>query len=1009
MNAGRHIKAPQHNQTDKRVAIGRPEGAGHVTFGDAAQPLLEQGFEPLPIRAGKKVPAVSRWSSVAIDETTIGNWCQRFPTCGVGLRTGRLVGLDIDVLDADRAHHIQQLAEQRFGDTLVRVGQWPKRLLLYRTNEPFAKLKSGNVEVLGAGQQFVAFGLHPGTGKPYYWPGGETPLEIELGDLPETSATAARAFLAEVAPGPATAAPRRVPPAKGPPQAFQGITRKNGLVVDGRDDWLSRIAFHCVHDALDRTVRPSPDELAGQVWARFCDSTDLNRPRQSVNRGYSPQDARRKVLDKLRLAEEGRLPFRDVETPEPEDKAPELSVEEGRVRLQSVITSQCDAVLQWHRGQGADLPTLGIKATVGLGKSRTSRLALLDMMQALRAEGLPHRILVFTPSHALAEETAEAWRAAGVATAVLRGYHRVDPVSRDPMCRDREMVDAAIAQGLSVQDNACQSRDGARCRFLDSCHKQRNRRDVAAADVVVAPYDALFSGLAFEDDRIAMLLVDEGCWQRAIEMNRELCVEDLRHEPLAGMGGATIGRGPVAAMADLAEYRARAADALQASLAGTTLQKALGDSGLSCEDCLHAARLEEWRKQEPGLRPGLDGQARQGVIGAAQNNRRIDLLARFWRGLADVLRFGPQPGALLWVCPRDRTGRHVIDMRFSKPLHESLRGKPILHLDATLRPDLARRIIPLAAIETIDVRAPHMHVRQVVGSFGKSMLCPAEGLPQEEARRRSNRLRECVDYVRWHARRVFPGRVLVVTYQAIEAAFDAIPNVEAAHFNAVAGLDCYKDVALLISIGRPLPPSQEVEALAAVHLGGVTADGYGQQRVAVHMRSGTPRSLSALRHKDGHAEVLRAAICDDELIQVIGRGRGVNRSANTPLDVHVLADVALPLIHDELTVWDFERPDILQQMLLAGVAVDSPGDAAVLHPQLFGSANEAKLTFARSVFKGQNPIYTSYREMTLKSAVYRRAGRGRGWQRVWWIDGDADHVRQHLEAALGSSVQWRPD
>ena len=79
-------------------------------------------------------------------------------------------------------------------------------------------------------------------------------------------------------------------------------------------------------------------------------------------------------------------------------------------------------------------------------------------------------------------------------------------------------------------------------------------------------------------------------------------------------------------------------------------------------------------------------------------------------------------------------------------------------------------------------------------------------------------------------------------------------------------------------------------------------------------------------------KLLRAAICDDELIQAIGRGRGVNRTADDPLEVHVLADVALPLVHDQLLAWETVRPDLFQRMLLAGIAVDSPADAARLHP-----------------------------------------------------------------------------
>ena len=64
------------------------------------------------------------------------------------------------------------------GDAPVRFGQAPKRLRVYRTAEPFTKLstagyrlpgdepgaKAHKVEILAAGQQFVAYGVHPDTG-----------------------------------------------------------------------------------------------------------------------------------------------------------------------------------------------------------------------------------------------------------------------------------------------------------------------------------------------------------------------------------------------------------------------------------------------------------------------------------------------------------------------------------------------------------------------------------------------------------------------------------------------------------------------------------------------------------------------------------------------------------------------------------------------------------------------------------------------------------------------------
>ncbi|WP_272011129.1 bifunctional DNA primase/polymerase [Roseovarius sp. ZX-A-9] len=992
------------------MAAGRPEGAGKITFSNAAEQLLDNGYEPIPVKPGQKAPALSRWTSVVIDEAAIETWRVRHSSCGVGLRTGHLIGIDIDILGPDRAHAAQTLAMERFGETLVRVGRWPKHLLLYRTDTPFTKMKAGQVEILGLGQQFVAFGLHPGTGRQYSWPLGETPLEVPLSDLPVIDQTAAAAFLAEIGPtdhqlnASSGAGRRRKAAGSGDP-----VRDAQGRITDGRDAWLSQIAFHAVQDVLEAGDVPDVNQLAVQVWQRFAGSSDLSRPKQDGARAYDFSDAARKVQDKLRLARDGRLPPRDTTTQEPEYEAPTLSVEDGRAQLAALLHTFCEQVQVWHQGGGDRLPALGIRATVGLGKSRVARDNLISLAADLRAQGLPHRILVFTASHALAEETAASWQAAGANVAVLRGYERNDPISGAPMCRDLDAVRAALASAQKVRESACSGANGAKCQFFDGCLKQRNLRDVAAADVVVAPYDALFSGLAFERDDVALLMVDEGCWARALEQLSGVFVENIPDELIAGMGGDQIGRGPVGAMADLMVFRGKVAAALVANGPGPVSRTALQEADLTVDDCQRAAQLERWRLRDAKLYPGMPTAERRNAFRIAAGNARILLLAALWQSLANLLASSNEASGQLLIKEPDASGRHEVTLRRVRGLHESLRGKPVLHLDATMRPAIVQRILPDLEADLIDVAAPHMQVRMVSGSFGKSMLCPASGLVPEEAARRANRLQECVEYVQWHARRVFPGRVLVVTYKSIEAAFADIPNVEVAHFNAIAGLDCYNDVGLLISIGRPLPPSQELEALTGAYFGHVPQGRYRRDVAGIRMRSGQNRSLGVLRHEDELAETLRAAICDDELIQVIGRGRGVNRTIQNPLEVHVLSDVVLPLVYDRLTTWDVERPDVLQRMLLAGVAVDSPADAAALHSQLFKNGHQAKMAFERGGFKAQNPMNSSYREMCLKSAAYKRAGRGRGWQRAMWIDGDAATARQRLEAALGDLALWQPE
>ncbi|MBW4986015.1 hypothetical protein KZZ07_26115 [Mameliella sp. CS4] len=45
-----------------------------------------------------------------------------------------------------------------------------------------------------------------------------------------------------------------------------GIQRENGIVVDGRDAWLSQIAFHVVHDVLDAGRHYDAEAIADLAW-----------------------------------------------------------------------------------------------------------------------------------------------------------------------------------------------------------------------------------------------------------------------------------------------------------------------------------------------------------------------------------------------------------------------------------------------------------------------------------------------------------------------------------------------------------------------------------------------------------------------------------------------------------------------------------------------------------------------------------------------------------------------
>lgn len=163
------------------------------TYGEIAANLAANGYEPIPITPNSKAIKIPNWSKIDISDAQVARWRQDFPSHGVGIRTKHTPAIDIDVLDERAALLIEKVLLKMLGqDTPVRIGRAPKRLVLCRTDEPFPKIKrefvapdgrTHAVEILGDGQQFVAYGIHPDTKKPYLW-GLDDPMSCPAENLP---------------------------------------------------------------------------------------------------------------------------------------------------------------------------------------------------------------------------------------------------------------------------------------------------------------------------------------------------------------------------------------------------------------------------------------------------------------------------------------------------------------------------------------------------------------------------------------------------------------------------------------------------------------------------------------------------------------------------------------------------------------------------------------------------------------------------------------------------------
>ena len=173
---------------------------------DYGERLVDNGYAVIPIMPGSKVPgrfSAGEWSPYPdwtrhCERPTkpfeIDIW-RRWPGCGIGIATGAVVGIDIDILDGALAIQLAELATSMLGDTpCLRIGRAPKRLLVYRAATAFAGRKRLPLEVLARGQQFVAHAMHPDTGQPYVWP-EDSLLDTPLAQLPVLDEAAAMAWL----------------------------------------------------------------------------------------------------------------------------------------------------------------------------------------------------------------------------------------------------------------------------------------------------------------------------------------------------------------------------------------------------------------------------------------------------------------------------------------------------------------------------------------------------------------------------------------------------------------------------------------------------------------------------------------------------------------------------------------------------------------------------------------------------------------------------------------------
>lgn len=602
-------------------------------------------------------------------------------------------------------------------------------------------------------------------------------------------------------------------------------------------------------------------------------------------------------------------------------------------------------------------PVHAVRADVGSGKSAATRRAMAGMLRRMRANGDKRAAAFVVPTHVLGAEQARLFEAEpdavaiGLHAAIWRGREAADPDRPGKtMCQDLDAVADAREALADPQTSVCRKAgvDGVReCRFFGECAYQAQRR--AKPDLWFAAHEMLFLPKPSSFGDLIVVIVDESAWQDGLigadGNHSQLSLDTLdQYDEVPGQSIASH---------RLHSLRKALHDALASLPDGPVPRSAILAANIGPDAASEARKIEWMRKVDAEIYPNMPTSERKAAVKAAGINRTVQRLSLVWKAV-EALACDDGPEASGWISlatadTKDGMVR-VIRLKGCKPVTPGW-DVPTLLIDAILQPDLVRPFWPLAQV-TADIRieSPHQHVIQVGDrSYSKRHL--------SNVRKR----REVHAIICREARALAPGRVLVVAQKEIEGLLpDVGPlpvNVELAHHNAVAGRDEWgpgsdrPGVVGLIVVGRTAPSPVAVERQAEALTGAAITPlpGWYEKAEAVReMADGTMRASSADRHPHPVAEAIRWQIAEGELVQIIGRPRGVNRTATDPVAVLVMTDAPLPLPLMVMIGASDAVPTPADLMMGAGgVALENHTDAASAYPTLWLNGETARKAMAR--------------------------------------------------------------
>jgi hypothetical protein len=577
-------------------------------------------------------------------------------------------------------------------------------------------------------------------------------------------------------------------------------------------------------------------------------------------------------------------------------------------------------------------PVWAMRIDTGVGKTR---IVVEEIVKSGKT------VIYVVPTHRLGGGVVDLFASHGLVARTFRGRMANDPENPgSKMCLNLPAVELALKAHADVAKTCCKYKK-QRCRFYDACGYQRQLQEEPQIWIVAS--DIIFhTQAALKKPKPKALIIDESVWQKS-----------LRGVELADQW--TV---PFASLANGSQRRRDLADELQMQADDGGLQrKYIEGMDPAALSRMISAEWAEIKRLKFNLYPGMPDheftqlQKNTKAIDKIAHARRVIQILEELREMLNHPEIAVSGRLLLDQC----NGQRVI--RWRGVAHISKQFKvPTLLLDATL-PDLAILQVLHPQIEIVaDIRVTlpsDVHVRQVrdAPTSSRKLIDSTRENPERH-------LKAVRRYVLQRWLENGKGSAVVICQQQVEEWLeDKVPDaIEVAHFNAIAGLDVYRDVRLLILVGRVQPGPEAVEALAATLSGSMPVSvspgpngftWYRRVRRGIRLRDGSGIAVIGDQHPDAFVESVRQMICEAELVQALGRARAVNRSAQTPLDVDLLFDTVLPMAVDEVANWT--EPSLLIETAAEGVMLESPVDLVRVWPSIWRNIKAANRSLAKGV------------------------------------------------------------